>query len=555
MRWLASICALFIGVSVSGCAIIEAEKNNRGGFLDQVADDLWMKADSKKMRALRALTLEVSLARIAMIAPKSAPDRALLARRIGQTSVRADVVRRCAFFQLQIPGQASDEPCFFFDSVMVDYENALFDLALIALPIDDAKNLITRVTGGIAAVSVNPLELVQTLVDIGREAFRYGRVVGAIYRDTLELEVQVWLASPDFAGAERARGVPEQFVVTDEKVASLRAAYVRGNDNIPVWRAAIADLRAQGLEPVPDQRFIREIYHILGYICGQIVNESDPAYEECKQSKLMQNLPVATSGRLLTTGLGGTVFRTGLGGTAVRTGLGGTAVGVGTGGAGQRERETGKQSSGKTAREGAQTDFERNMKRGTLLDYKAALCVTGENATKDNLDTDTRERLQQLVGGYGWGDLAQAIPTIDSNLALKLKDGLAVSRDCKDPIRNAYELGVYARAGADPVEKVMSNALAFLKLNDARRGREAIGVLKRSFLQPTQPSGQTATTAAEPAELDPALWKFVQEKARCHLEAQQPPVPGMPAPVISPGCQAPSASPAPSGSPTPSGNR
>ena len=86
MRWLASVCALFIGVSVSGCAIIEAEKDNRGGFLDLTADRLWMKADSKKMRALRALAIEASLARIAMIAPKSAPDRALLARRIGETT-------------------------------------------------------------------------------------------------------------------------------------------------------------------------------------------------------------------------------------------------------------------------------------------------------------------------------------------------------------------------------------------------------------------------------------------------------------------------------------
>ena len=98
-----------------------------------------------------------------------------------------------------IAGQAPAEPCFFFDSVMVDYENALFDLALVALPIEEARNLITRVSGGVAAVSINPLQLVQALLDIGREAFRYGRVVGAIYRDTLELEVQVWLASPELA--------------------------------------------------------------------------------------------------------------------------------------------------------------------------------------------------------------------------------------------------------------------------------------------------------------------------------------------------------------------
>ena len=131
-------------------------------------------------------------------------------------------------------------------------------------------------------------------MDLGREAFRYGRVVGAIYRDTMELEVQVWLASPQFANDERARGMPEEFVITNDRVAGLRAVYARGNDNIPAWRAEIAALRAEGLEPVPHSRFILEVYSILTYICGQIVNEKDPSYAECTQSALITNFPVVS---------------------------------------------------------------------------------------------------------------------------------------------------------------------------------------------------------------------------------------------------------------------
>ncbi len=296
MRWVARIFALAIAVSVSGCAIIEAEKNNRGGYLDEIADEHWMKANSKRMRALRAITLEASLARISMIAPKSAADRSLLARRIGETTKRADMVRRCAFGELQLAGQQPGETCFFFDSVMVDYENALFDLALVALPIEDAKSLISRVTGGIAQVSVNPLQLVQALLDIGREAFRYGRVVGAIYRDTLELEVQVWLASED--------------VLADEAITTLRRIYARGNDDIPAWRAAIGALRARGLEPIPQQRFIVQLYGIIGYICGQIVSQTDPAFTDCAQPDLTQKIPVVNlSGR----GGGGTLVLSGIG--------------------------------------------------------------------------------------------------------------------------------------------------------------------------------------------------------------------------------------------------
>jgi hypothetical protein len=295
--WLAALCVLFIGAWLGGCAIIEAEKTNRGGFLDEIADE-WMKADSKKMRALRAVALEASLARIAMISPKSATDRVLLARRIGETTKRADMVRRCAFGEMQLTGQLAGETCFFFDSVMVDYENALFDLALIALPLDEVKTLMSRVTGGVASVSINPLQLVQALLDIGREAFRYGRVVGAIYRDTLELEVQVWLASPEFA--------------TDDRLAALSRIYQRGNgnDDVLAWRAAIAALRAQGLEPVPQQRFIVQLYQIIGYICGQIVPQTDPSFTDCAQPDLTQKIPVVNlSGR----GGGGTLVLSGIG--------------------------------------------------------------------------------------------------------------------------------------------------------------------------------------------------------------------------------------------------
>jgi hypothetical protein len=38
----------------SGCAIYEKETTNRGGDLDCILDEHWLKAESKAMRALRA---------------------------------------------------------------------------------------------------------------------------------------------------------------------------------------------------------------------------------------------------------------------------------------------------------------------------------------------------------------------------------------------------------------------------------------------------------------------------------------------------------------------
>jgi hypothetical protein len=54
-------CVFFISIFVerslllnSGCAIHENGTTNRGGYLDYVLDEHWLKADSKAMRALRA---------------------------------------------------------------------------------------------------------------------------------------------------------------------------------------------------------------------------------------------------------------------------------------------------------------------------------------------------------------------------------------------------------------------------------------------------------------------------------------------------------------------
>ena len=128
---VAMVCVMFLN---TGCAIFEAERSNRGGYLDKVADDHWFKADSKKMRALRAFALQTSLARIASVSPKNSQDRQLMAIRIGDASARATLLIQCAFGPnpLDVTSSKGDE-CFYFDSLMVDYTTSLFDLAMILL--------------------------------------------------------------------------------------------------------------------------------------------------------------------------------------------------------------------------------------------------------------------------------------------------------------------------------------------------------------------------------------------------------------------------------------
>src|SRR5882724_6971730 len=185
MRIAVSIVLLLAMLLNSGCAIYEKETTNRGGYLDFVLDQHWLKADSKGMRALRAFAMQVSLARIASVAAKNDSDRQLLAIRIGALTKRFTPIYLCAFDNNPLGVQGAErDPCFFYDSAMVDYSTGLFDLAMIALPIEDA--------------------------------IKYGRIVGALYRDTVELEVQLWLATPAIDNR------PPPFRVTETQVAALR---------------------------------------------------------------------------------------------------------------------------------------------------------------------------------------------------------------------------------------------------------------------------------------------------------------------------------------------
>src|SRR4051812_44152321 len=182
MRIVLSIVVCLALLFSGGCAVFEKEMTNRGGYLDAVPDDHWMKADSKGMRALRAFAIQVSLARIASVSAKNDSDRQLLAIRIGALTKRFLPIYACAFDKnpLGVAG-AENDPCFYYDSAMVDYSTGLFDLAMIALPLDDAKKLMATATGAVIN-PINIVELLNTLLQIGKDALKYGRVVGALYR-------------------------------------------------------------------------------------------------------------------------------------------------------------------------------------------------------------------------------------------------------------------------------------------------------------------------------------------------------------------------------------
>ena len=285
MRIAVSIFLLITILFNSGCAILEKETTNRGGYLDYVLDEHWLKADSKGMRALRAFAIQVSLARVASVSAKNESDRQLLAIRLGALTKRFVPIYLCAFNTnpLGVPG-ARNDPCFYYDSAMVDYSTGLFDLAMIALPVEDAKKLLATVTGS-TVNPINVIDLLTTLLQIGKDALKYGRVVGALYRDTVELEVQLWLGTPPLDNR------PPPFQVTLADIQPLSDVYARGNDDMQAWLAEIAALRARGLEPLPQPKFFGELAGLLNYMCDLITKDPDANNPKTCKANLPQTLP------------------------------------------------------------------------------------------------------------------------------------------------------------------------------------------------------------------------------------------------------------------------
>lgn len=433
-----------------GCAIYEKEVGNRGGYLDAVLDDHWMKADSKGMRALRAFAIQVSLARIASVSAKNESDRQLLAIRIGALTKRFQPIFACAFDTnpLGVPG-AENDPCFYYDSAMVDYSTGLFDLAMVALPVEDARRLVNTVTGSF----VNPIniaDLLSTLLQIGRDALKYGRVVGALYRDTVELEVQLWLATPAIDNR------PPPFLVTEAHVAALREIYSRRNDDMAAWLAAIAALRGQGLEPMPQRRFFVELAGLMNYLCNLITK--DPAsLGQCKAG-LPKTLPApaAVLSPAVSVGFGNP------GGP-----VGGGRIGAGAAVARPSGAPTGN-TDAQTLMANSITPVEKTITVADGKKLQRMLCVSPSGG----FDGPTREQLRNFNGAAFSTD-SDRIGTVA--VLDKLRDAQQLFSDCsKAGFNNAFEVGLFARfeLTETPIRALLNKAI-----NDKRINTDGIAPL------------------------------------------------------------------------------
>jgi hypothetical protein len=439
MRRVVAFLVLVAVLLNSGCAIYEKETTNRGGYLDAVLDDHWMKADSKSMRALRAFAIQVSLARIASVSAKNESDRQLLAIRIGALTKRFLPIFDCAFDNNPLPGAGRD-PCFYYDSAMVDYSTGLFDLAMIALPIEDAQKLVNVVT----ASFVNPIniaDLLSTLLQIGKDAVKYGRVVGALYRDTVELEVQLWLATPAIDNR------PPPFQVTEVHVAALREIYARRNDDMPAWLAQMAALRAQGLEPVPQRRFFVQLAGLMNYICNLITKDTH-ALPACKEGlPTTMRAPASVLMPAGPSGFGDLI---------------GTPKGKPTSSVDNSKPSPTTNPPKPTPpplMTSAITDVEKTITVADGKKLQRMLCVP----PSDGFDAVTREQLKNFNRAVLFPTDSNAVDQIATDAQLqKLRDAQRLFPDCKKAgFHNGFEVALVARLefAGTPMRPMLNKAL------------------------------------------------------------------------------------------------
>lgn len=222
-RGSAMLLWIALSIMLQGCvaSFFDGELNNRGGYIDAKLDDHWMIADTKPMRVLRAYVLIGSVARLAQT--KYDSEREAIVKQVNiAVKVAADAYY-CAYTQ---PGR-----CVYFDERMVEAEIAVLRLLVAVLSKKEDEDLfealgkqlsetfpllksvesLTKLLDSLLATgeaAVTTGKLITSILKAGKVIYFQGRRLGALYRDSVELQMVTVLSSLDAVCAIKR----EQFV-------------------------------------------------------------------------------------------------------------------------------------------------------------------------------------------------------------------------------------------------------------------------------------------------------------------------------------------------------
>lgn len=190
-RWGAALgVSTAIAMALGGCAIFEAEKNERGGFVAKIADDSIIQVDTPTARVLRVTFVFGFLAETAArnIDDEIAATAAVryiekITRKLGEMDKKAR--SQCAVTPKLC---AIDENHFMLETDMVELTDMLWVLAKLGLPDVDLAKLQSDI------VTQNYLGVLGTLWKLTEYAIKSSRYMMAMYRDGIDIAAHAALS-------------------------------------------------------------------------------------------------------------------------------------------------------------------------------------------------------------------------------------------------------------------------------------------------------------------------------------------------------------------------
>lgn len=295
-------------IGLAGCSLFSSELNNRGGFVDAKLDARWIIADTKQMRVLRAYILIGSIARMSRETYYKSERETLIQKINSAVNVAKDAFT-CAYAK---PGH-----CVYFDERMAEFEVALLRIAIAVLHKHENETLLAGLTKELSdtfpllkaadtfsklidafdssvQLASHAAKIVKSLIEIGEVAYFQGRRLGALYRDSIELDMVVvlaslryqcqWQTNPDGLGtrsstrraAELFYGEPQGGLDPCRTYDRGFALWKRGAGDLALWKSYLSsDAAAFRASIIPDQNAFIQASDLIWRACEQITDDPE----------------------------------------------------------------------------------------------------------------------------------------------------------------------------------------------------------------------------------------------------------------------------------------
>ena len=218
------VCS-FLVLGLSGCElsqrIYKAERENRGGYADQLSDKVLI-ANNPKMRVLRGYALTAAMSGLALEFGLGEAERQAAAAQIISAMGFLNKSYKCAH----------DYPnCIYFDTRMFDVNKSMLSLAKTILPVKEFRGLVRGSKLGISTI--------RGLLSLSGRAIKGALRVGAIYRDTWHLYTLVYVNHLD---KNKSVGTLDQKAKIKKAIDEIKEIHFHGAGNIGKWKNLIHNI-------------------------------------------------------------------------------------------------------------------------------------------------------------------------------------------------------------------------------------------------------------------------------------------------------------------------